>query len=337
MKESLQALLNAHVEFELNQWHGEALQRRLQVEAKALWQWLEKLPLSRLADRKRSQDALRRLALELPLPAELAETIAAMAQQLLALESNRKTTVSEVLDQEMFEEAVELFAGLEEARMSLIRGAADNPLYSALAAELIYNGIRDYLFSDQALLKRIPGLASLVSVGSSAVNRGAPGLEAQVEKRIRAFIQGNLARTLENSEEFLLAALTPERIRALGDKLWQRLAERPLALDHVVTDDGIDALVTYGHRLWGQLRETEYLAEMLDAGVDQFFELHGEDSVASLLERIGLGADTLAAEATRILPPLVEVARDSGYLEALLRRRLEPFYQSRAARDALPD
>lgn len=335
MDKQLQALLDAHVAFEVRQWRGKTFDKHLDDEARALWRWLAELPLDQLADIGRTQDAARRLALDLPLSDALAETIAGMVRHLLRLQLNRDTTVSEVLDQAVFEEGVALVASLEQAHVSLIRGASQNPLYTALASELIYNGIRDYLFSDQALLKRVPGLSSLLNAGTDAVNRNAPGLEAQVEKRIRSYIETNLTRTLENSEEFLLEALTEERIRDLGDKLWDVLADRPLAIDRAFTDDGIDALVAFGHRVWGQLRETEYVAALLDEGIAHFFALHGEDSVASLLERLGLTEDTLAGEATTILPPLVEVADETGYLEAFVRRRLEPFYQSKPAADTL--
>lgn len=335
MDDRLQALLDAHVAFELKQWRGKTLDKHLAAEASALWRWAEDLPLNQLADVERVQAAARRLALDLPLPDTLAETIAAMTRHLLRLSLNRETTVSEVLDQAVFEEGVELVAGLEQARTALIRGVSDNPVYAALASELIYNGIKDYLFSDQALLKRIPGVSSLVSAGTSAVSRGAPGLEDQVEKRVRGYIESNLASTLERSEEFLLAALTPERIRELGDQLWDLLADRPLAIDHALTDADIEALVHYGHRLWGQLRETEYVVALVDEGVAHFFTLHGDDSVASLLERVGVTEDVLIDEACTLLPPLVEVACETGFLEGFVRRRLAPFYRSQAAADAL--
>lgn len=335
MSDRLQAVLDAHVAFELRQWRGKTLEKHLAAEASAIWEWASALPLNQLADVERVQAAARRLALELPLPDELAETVAAMARHLLRLPLHRETTVSEVLDQTVYEEGVELTAGLGRAREALIRGAGENPVYAALASELIYHGIKDYLFSDQALLKRIPGVSSLVNAGTSAVNRGAPGLEAQVEKRVRSYIESNLSRTLERSEEFLLEALTPERIRELGDELWGLLADQPLAIDDALADEDIDALVWYGHRLWGQLRETEYVAALVDEGVAHFFALHGDDSAASLLERVGVTEDVLVDEACTLLPPLVEVARETGFLEAFVRRRLEPFYRSKAAAEAI--
>lgn len=335
MPKQLQALLDAHVQFELRQWRDKAMTSHLDAEAQTLWRWLSAISLNQLADKQRVQDAARRLALDMPVPDALTDTIVAMAQHLLRLPKNHDTTLSEVLDQALFDEGVELIGALKDARASAIHSVSNNPLYTAMASELIYNGIRDYLFSDQALLNRIPGLSSLMSAGSSAVNRSAPGLEAQVEKRVRAYIETNLGRTLENSETFLLEALTEERIRELGDKLWSRLSERPLAIGRALTDDDIATLVGFGHRLWCQLRETEYLADMLDAGVAQFFALHGEDSVAALLERIGLSEQTLAAEAVTIVPPLAKVADEAGYLEGFVRRRLEPFYQSEAAAEVL--
>lgn len=335
MDEQLAALLEAHVAYELRQWRGRALERHIDAETGAFREWAETVTLAGLLDVETARSAVRRLALERPLPDELAATLAALVRHLLRLRLHRETTVNEVVDQAVFEEGVALAADLEDARTALIRGAADNPVYAAFASELLYHGIKDYLFSDQALLKRIPGVSALVSAGTSAVNRSMPGLEAQVEKRVRAYIESNLTRTLRNSEELLLQSLTAERIRALGDELWENLAETPMAVDHALGERDIDALVGYGHTLWQQLRETEYVDALVVEAVDRLYELHGDDSLATLMGRLGLGETYLAEQAHELLPPLLDTARDSGALEALIRRRLRPFYRSKAAASAL--
>lgn len=328
---ALQELLEAHVAFESEQWRGQALVKHVDEQARALWGWLDTVSLNQIIKVEQAQEVARRQLLESSLPGAPSEAMTELVRQILHLPLHNETRLHEVLDQTLYEEGVELAASMEQARTALIRGISDNPVYAALASELIYNGIRDYLSSDQTLFKRVPGLSSLFNAGADVINRNAPGLEAEVEKRVRAYIENNLAQTLRNSEQVLLEMLTADRIRALGGQVWNMIANRSLAVDEALNNDDVDALVSYGHRLWCQLRETEYMAELVDASMARLFDIYGDKNITQLFEGFGLDEDTFTEQMTTLLPPLFEAADTSGHLEAVIRRRLESFYESDAA------
>lgn len=335
MNNQLDKLLDAHVAFELSQWRGKALERNLKAEAVAFWAWAQEIRLDELSHPGRVQATARRLVLEMELPDALADMIADVAKHLVGLPLNRETTVADVLDENVYDEGVELLIELQSLREALIKASMESPVFAAMASEVLYQGIKDYVFSDSGVLKAIPGVSSLISRGTSAVNKRMPKLEAEVEKRVRSFLETNMTRTLKRSETFLLETLTAERIRAIAAELWDAIADVRLSAGDTLADDDIDRLAEYGLTVWRQLRETEYLEQMIDAGIARFFELYGRRPVAELLESVGVTEKLIRQEAVAQLPPLVEVALEADYLEAFLRRRLEPFYHSRQAAKAL--
>ena len=331
MNETARELLDAHVAFELRQWRGKALERHLAREVGHLWDWAGETPLAAVADAATVRGAARRLVLERSLGEDLAAEVGAIARHLVAHPVNRETTVADVIDRELFDRGADLVADLEDLRERLIRRALHGRLYRMLASDLLYHGIKGFLFSDRALLQRIPGVSSLLRKGAGSVNKRLPGLEAQIERQVRAYLEGNLERTLRHSETFLLGTLTAERIHALADEVWAAAADRTLAADDVLDVDETEALTDFGLAVWERLRASDYVRTLVDAAIDDFYGRWGDRPLTEAAAIVGIGRDTLEREALALAPPVVDALRESGYLEALIRRRLEPCYASKAA------
>lgn len=331
MNETARKLLDAHVAFELRQWRGRTLEKHLRKEVKTFWAWAADTELRAVADARLVRDAARRLVLEIELDDELTATVADIARHLVAHPVNRKTPLKKIVGRDLFDRGVDLVAELDDLRERLIHRTLQSGFYRMLASDLLYRGIKDYLFSDQALLQRIPGVSSLLRKGAGTVNKRLPGLEAQIEKRVRAYLETNLQRTLDRSEAFLLATLTGERIRELAEDVWQAAADRQLALDDVLDDGEIDELAGFALQAWRHLRATDYVRTLVDAGIEHFFELWGDRPLTEVMAQAGIDRAVLEREALTLAPPVLDALHDSGYLEALIRRRLEPFYSSAAA------
>ncbi|WP_353250770.1 hypothetical protein [Salinisphaera sp. T31B1] len=330
-----QALLEAHVAFEVDQWQGKPAAGRLRDEIDALWQWAERTPLSQLADVDTVRGAAERLALDMDLPDQLAGVIGAIADTLVRLDVNKQTRVQDVVDESLFEEGVTLFVELEDLRARLIKRLLDSPVYTALASDVLYQGIKDYIFADTGAIKSIPGVSSLIKGSTSAVSKRLPGLEAQVEKRVRAYIENNTAKTLARSEQLLLESLDEARIRAIAADIWAAIHDKPLSIDDVVDEDELQALIDYGFRVWKELRQTEYVGELVDQAVIAYFDHYGDRPISELLGQVGIDAPLLHQEAETIAPVVIDGLAETGLLEELIRRRLRPFYASKAFDKAL--
>ena len=196
-----------------------------------------------------------------------------------------------------------------------------------MVSEILYNGIRDYLTSDNSLTQKIPGVSSLLNKGAGALSKRIPDLEG----RLRSSVENNLNRTLKQSEKFLNDSLTDDRIRDIAAELWNMIQHSHLSVANVLEEDDVDAVVAYGFKLWLHLRETDYLAELIREGIEHVFNEYGSTKLTKLLEMVGVNKKLLQAEALSIVPAIIEVADESGFLEATIRRRFEPFYASKEA------
>ncbi len=329
------ALYDAHLAFELGQWQGTTLDKRLAREIDTFWTWAIKTRLDALVDVDDVRGAAERLALDMRLPDTLAVLIGDIASQLIELDINRETRVQDVIDQSLFDDGVALFIELEDLRELLIKRVLDSPVYTALASDVLYQGIKDYIFSDSGAINSIPGVSSLIRGSTSAFNKRMPGLEAQVEKRVRAYIENNTVKTLARSEASLLESLDEARIRAIAAEIWGAIHDAKLSVADVVNRDEVDTLTAFGLRVWRELRETEYVGRLVDEGVIAFFDNYGERPIAEVFEQVGVTRELLAQEAETLAPTVVEALRETGWLEAFIERRLAPFYESKAFEDAL--
>lgn len=331
------ALLDAHVAFELAQWQGGPGAARMTRLVDLFWQWAGQTTLSQVVSADTVRGAAERLALDMELPDALAGVIGGIADELVWLETNRETRVQDVVDQALFDDGVTLFIELEELRARLIKRLLDSPVYTALAGDVLYQGIKDYIFADSGAINSIPGVSKLLKGSSSAVSRRLPGLEAQVERRVKAYIENNTAKTLARSEAYLLDSLDAERIRAIADDIWESVHDKPLSIDDVVDSAELQKLIDYGLRVWQELRETEYVGVMVDEAVQRYFAQHGGQTLTELMGHVGIDRDLLAAEAQTLAPEIVAGLAETGLLEPLVREQLEPFYQSDAFENAMKD
>lgn len=328
-------LYAAHVAFELRQWRGKTRRRRLRQEVDALWDWAQTTPVDAVLDADQARQIVRRLLLDGDLPDSLGTLLGYLAASLVEMDINRRTRVRDVVDQALFDDGVGLFVALEDLRKRLIEQALDSPVYAAIATDVLYQGIKDYIFSDHGALGNIPGVGSLLRGSASAVNRRVPGLEAQVEKRVRAYIEANIGKTLARSQALLRESLDADRIRAIADEVWAAARDMNLSMADVLTNDDIDTLAAFGLRAWRDLRPTEYAAELLAAGVDAFYARYGSRSLAELLGDVGVDRALLLQEVEALAEPVIDALLETGWLQAAIERRLAPFYRSKAFVDAL--
>ena len=84
-----------------------------------------------------------------------------------------------------------------------------------------------------------------------------------------------------------------------------------------------------------QYRKTDYLEYVARAVVSHMFVKYGERPLTELLGDLGVSREVVMAEIDAYAIPVIDVLREEGYVEALVRRRLTPFYKSAAARKIL--
>ncbi len=330
-QKSLSALLETHVEFELKQWQGKTLNRRLKEEVQAFWDWAEGMTLDQFSTPKTITLIIQHVALEVPLPKDVPEIFGTIAKHLVRLPVNRETSVADIVNAELFDDGVELLVDLKQLRQEAIHQAVHSPVYATLVSEILYNGIRDYLGSENLFTQKVPGMGKLMSKGADVLSKRIPNLE----EKLRGYISRNMQKTVKQSESFLQQALSEKRIRQLAAEIWELIHRTPVSVSEVLDDDEVDAIVAYVFEIWVQLRKTDYIAELIAEAIQKFFAEYGEMQLARLLETAGINRKLIENAVMIAGPQVVKVLEESGYIEATIRRRLEPFYASKEAVAAL--
>jgi hypothetical protein len=324
------ALLEAHVQFMLEQLDGDALRGRVEREVDALLADAERLRLDEVVTRAAVKETVRVYAVKLELNAGIPELVADIAQRVHAHEVHGRTRLCDLLSDKQFAEILDKLLEMQELRERVLDEAVSNPVYSALAADIVYHGIKDYLGQNK-LAGNIPGAKTAMKLGKSVMNRATPGLEDAIEGRLKGYVSKNIQGTLAESRRFLLERFGPEAIREAALDLWDRVKDSKVsAFRGLLRSADIEDFFVIGYEYWHSLRQTDWYVGLIDAGVDGFFDRYGDISLGELLEEIGITREMLVADAMRFAPKAIEGLKKSGLLEGMIRRNLEGFYRSGA-------
>lgn len=324
-----QALLDAHVAFELRRWQGEALRDMVTEEVEAIYAWLTTVRLNELVQPTAVAALIHRIVIELPISPEIIDSIRESVQVLFELLREDATPIEAIALRPLYDRVAERIIGMEALRREVTHQVVTSPLYTTLLSNVLYQGIKGYVLSDNALSRKIPGASSLLKFGQNALSSAAPQLEKAIDRQLTAFIHDNLQEIVAESERFLNNALNEKALREVADDLWTTNAQSTMAeltgyTDAVLIDDAV-ALV---RDFWLHFRQTPLFLEIVEQLVRNIFLRHGKKPVATLLTELGVTPALVADEAYAFAAPAVSSALQRGYLEQRIRARLSAFYDT---------
>jgi hypothetical protein len=325
-------LLEAHVQFELDQWTGAALKESIAEEGRALFDWLESVVLEEAV----TADQVIEWAIRI-LQARPSEELWRLMEQLLEvahealLESD--ATVADLVPRQRYDQIVSVIVGLRDVRQVVIDQITTSTIYSELVSHVLYHGIKTYLATGNVLARKIPGASSLLRLGQNALSSAAPSLEKTVDKQLTAWMNANIQDTVRGSRTFLATIADDEMIRTVADEIWSTNATATVSGSAgLLGRPAPSETVRAGRDLWLHLVGTPPFRALVELIVQEFFHLYGRMPLAALLARVGIGREAVAGELGQELGlaavTIAQKARDSGYLEARIRNRLDAFYST---------
>lgn len=324
-----QALLDAHVAFYLARIRSE------QGLAALLVQWLDlfleeaaTLTLDDAISRDTIKATARTYAIELDPGPGIPELIGEIAQRLHAHPVHDHTELGELLPQARFEDLLAYALAQRSVRARLVRGFVASPLYEQIVSELLYNGIRDYLARSTAA-SHIPGARSALKLGRAVVGLAGGALERAAEDSIKQYIARSVGSVSERTAQSLIAGAHDPALFDAAAASWRGIRKTRVGeLRQDLSALELEELFVTLYEWWKQLRQTPFIAAMIDAGIDGFFDKYGPTPLAELLADIGIDRARMLAEAQRFAPEVLSRLDTQGRLQGLLRRGLAPFYES---------
>lgn len=331
-----EALLEAHIAHTIERLSGNALQSLIETEVDHAFATSENITLNQAVTRDMIKDTVRVYAVELELSGAIPELVGDVARALYANTAFASSTLNELLPDAMFAEFLDKILEMREMREWIVHETVANPLYSALASDIVMEGVRDYAQQSAARARKIPGAAQAARLGQSLLGAALPAIEDTLEENLRKYIRKSLQNILNRSEEFLLNHFNEDKVRELALDIWDLIKERPLA-DFKQSISGLDVeeFFVIGYEAWRELRLTPFYSAMINGGIDGFFEKYGDSSLRELLDEMGITRDIAIRDAMRFAPPALAMMKKKNLLEPIIRRNLESFYQSSAVEKIL--
>tara|TARA_R110000850_G_scaffold270954_2_gene404478 strand:+ start:87 stop:1139 length:1053 start_codon:yes stop_codon:yes gene_type:complete len=334
----LNALFEAHVKYELNQFKDANLQKLIQSELSFLLESTSKMNLSTWVPAQTIKDVIKDHVVENSIPGSIADIAGKMSSSIFNSDFHKKTKLKAIISRQQFEEIVDKTIELKEQRNNGLDKLIDLPIYTDLISGILFQAITHYIYDNNLFSKNIPGMSSLLKVGKSFMDKTAPKLGSGIEDSVRTYIANSLELIITESKAFLANSVTDEQLKDSAITLWENIENKSFS-DFQKGMDSLDLseFITLGYDFWLSFRKSAYFKWCYETTVDTFYSEYGDSSIDELMEEFQITTEKISKESHRFAPLLVKGLKKSGYLEAAIRRHLEGFYSSKAAKSCFSE
>lgn len=265
--------------------------------------------------------------------ADLLETLPPLVHGLPANEDHR---LEDVVDRAHVEAAVDELARSSTLRDEVLRRLEQSPTLAVLATRFVSAFVGDAVQENRRRAERVPGVRSMLGVGDFAAKQARGLAPKQLEQVLGGAADRGTQVALERVTRALVDALDEDVIRDATMEIWDLHATDPVAgLRAYLADEEVERLAATGREAWQATHAAPWFHALVDAAVLAFLDRYGTRSVGEVLAAFGVDADHVASEVERHVPGILDALARSGALDAIVRRRLEPFYRSDAALEIL--
>ncbi len=248
-----------------------------------------------------------------------------------------KYTLGDVVEREPLEALLEKVLGMHQAQERILERLTESPLTATVATKFVDKLVDDIMESNQRMASKIPGVGSLVSLGTSAAKSARRAAEKAADGTFIGEMAGKGAQyALRRTNNAIREMLREAPVRGAAMEFWDLHAGEPVSgLRDYLSQQDLRELAQIVHTIVTTTRPKPYFVLLLDECVEVFFTKYGDHTLAGLLPELGLSADDIRSEILRYGPGVVEAAKRNGVLAKLVRERLEPFYTSDAVLEIL--
>lgn len=320
------AILDAHVAFICNQLGSADLHDKLVEEIDIILTNAPMLTLNDCVTADMIKETVHRYAVELELGAGVFDIIGDVARAIHGHEIHSRTTLGDLMPDHHLEQLLDKVLELKQVREYIIRELVANPVYSALVSDVLYHSLRSQLL--QQTLGGKKGGGALLSWGKDLLRNLPAGFEESVEFNLQRYVQKSISTVLAESERFLLKMDIEKLKDALLD-IWDDLKIHKTSVHlQLVSNLDVEEMFVLIYEFWRDFRQTAYFTALINAGIDAFFNRYGTTTLDVLLDEVGIKRDMLVADAIRFAPPVIKIMQEKNLMEPMVRRQLQPFYES---------
>ncbi|TCB69876.1 hypothetical protein E0H88_10100 [Acinetobacter sp. ANC 4216] len=266
------------------------------------------------------QDVVQKYAFELNLGAEILEFIGVVSQRIHHFAINSHTQINELLSDESFELWMYKILELDQLRHYIHDNLQHNPQVKHVSLQL----------ANQILESNTPWLDHLRKLNTHQHGLGSKilGFIQDQQQHIELKLEQQLAQALVKQLGHIIL-LPNEEIADIALHLWEDVKKRSLkeTYSQFQAIDFEDFFILV-YETWRQLRQSEYLQQVVLDVVAGFYNYFTNYNLQELLQSVGLNEADLHQEARRFLPYTLQVLEQQGLLDGIIEELISPFYSS---------
>ncbi len=321
-------LLDAQVAFHLGQLSGPRLAGTVELLADDLFAAAGRRAIGDLVGAEAVSAIICRALLEVPASSAVSGFVE-LATDVLRQGPAEPYPLGDVVDREQVEALVdELLAATPALERALERLTA-SPLVGTTASRFMGRIVGEVLQANKAVADKVPGLGSLMSLGTSAASKMMGAADKQLEGLLGDTVGKGGTYAVRRLNKIVIETLQDPTTREALLQVWDLAAQQPVTgMGGQEDATELAGVVDAAHDIAITALASEHVARLVVVVVETFFERFGGYTPLELLEALDLERAELVADLVLLAPGVVDALRETGELERLLRARLEPFFAS---------
>ncbi|MBS4753401.1 hypothetical protein KG112_11370 [Nocardioides sp. zg-ZUI104] len=331
LSSTAQQLLDAQVAWLMARISGDTLRDALSDDIDDLLDAATRLQVDTLADPDAVKELLRLVLRHVP-PSAAASTLVGVLADRVYAGPAEPFTATDLIRREHLDALVAAALSRPDLAAKVLDKVAESPLVATLASRFLSRVLSEVLATNRAVADRIPGMGSLMNLGTSMAGNVARGVAGVPLESLLGDTAGKGASfAVRRLNKLVVETMSDPTARAAALQVFDLYADQPIGRPGAEPPVSAEEL----HHVAGLLQDVvidavaaEPVLTFIDGVVDGFFAVYGTEKLSTLVEDLGISRDDLLAQAQALVPRLLQHAVDSGEAERLIRTRLEPFYAS---------
>ena len=268
----------------------------------------------------------------------VADLVVALADAVYDLAAGEEYNLGDVVERDPVVALIAKVLSITSLHERALDRLGESAMATTVAVQFASRIVGDFVAQNRAKAERVPGARSLISLGTSAASRVKSVSDRALDPLLGdATAKGKvvaLKATTNATRELIKDGL----LQDAALEMWDLHADEPLSeLRRYMSKQDLRELAQIVREIVVTARNKEYVGLLLDAAIDVFFERYGDLDIAAVLDLAGLDRDRLVTHIVAFGTPVLEAAQADGVLAAQIRKRLEPFYRSKAFTTALAE
>lgn len=328
-RELAERLLDAQVDYVIAELSGDRLDEVVHRDVDDLLALAAQMSVSDVVDPDAVKQAGRLLLDRLGDSAVVEDMSGALSDAMYDMAASDEFRLGDVVAREPVSALLAKLLSMRQLQDRALDRMTESPLVAIVASKFVTKIVSDFLQQNRARAEKLPGMSSLLSLGTSAANKVRSPFDRHLDQLLGDAAGKSAQYALRRTNNAIRELIHDAPLQDAALELWDLHADEPIGeLREYLSRQDLRELVLIVRRLLVQARTSDYAGHVLDAGVDVFFDRYGERDIAAVLDELGLDRDTLCEQALRFARPAIEAARADGSLAGLIRARLEPFFAS---------